>query len=426
MASTADQRWSLPALVRLSAYGFGVTGLVFALDTLILPTRVLAIAPENLKNSYLAVLGVGGLFLAGLTQVAIGRISDRTRSPLGRRVPYLLWGAAFGSLGLLGVGLAPGFLGLLGVWLFIQANINIGYGPYQALIRDLVPPNRIAAASSIKILSDAAGGVVFIKISGDLVGRYSESDSNSFLWLALALLAINLIVATGVTSLTVRARETLTDISRGVMNLPRLRVSGLHPQLTRFLVSRFLMIGAIAILQTYGLFFLRDVVELDNPAKALGNMILAVGGALALTVYPAGRVSDRVGRKPVVLAGAVGAALGGIVMLSATNQTQVLIIASVIGASVGAMLSAHWAMANDMSTSGREGEHIGLVTMAAVGGAVFAKALGPGVDLLNRLSSDAGYQVLLVGCAVLYMLGALVLMPVKVKLPDTVSSRETR
>ena len=276
MRTDTEQRWSLPALVRLGAYSFGVTGLVFALDTVILPTRVLAVAPENLKNSYLAALGVGGLFFAGLAQVVIGRVSDRTRSPLGRRVPYLLWGAAFGSLGLLGVGLAPGFLSLLGVWLFIQANINIGYGPYQALIRDLVPSNRISAASSIKILSDAVGGAVFIKISGDLVGRNSGSESSSFLWLALALLAINLMLATGVTSLTVRARETLTGISRGIMSLPRLRVSGLHPQLTRFLVSRFLMIGAIAILQTYGLFFLRDVVELDNPAKALGNMILAV------------------------------------------------------------------------------------------------------------------------------------------------------
>ncbi len=60
MASAADQRWSLLALVRLGAYGFGVTGLVFALDTVILPTRVLAIVPENLKHSYLRPWGSVG------------------------------------------------------------------------------------------------------------------------------------------------------------------------------------------------------------------------------------------------------------------------------------------------------------------------------------------------------------------------------
>ncbi len=93
---------------------------------------------------------------------------------------------------------------------------------------------------------------------------------------------------------------------------------------------------------------------------------------------------------------------------------------------VGTMLSAHWAMANDLSTSGREAEHIGRVTMATIGGAVFAKALGPGVDLLNRLSSDTGYQALLVGCAVLYIVGALILMPVKVEVSETGPSEEAR
>ncbi len=265
---------------------------------------------------------------------------------------------------------------------------------------------------------------MFIKISGDLIDRYAGSGSSSFLWLALGLLATNLILGTGITTLTVQAREDLAGFRSGRLSFPRLRVFGLHPQLTRFLVSRFLMMGAIAILQTYGLFFLRDVVGLDNPAQALGNMVLVVGSALALTVYPAGRLSDRVGRKPLVLAGALGAAIGGIAMLWAANQTQVLIIASIMGASVGTMLSAHWAMANDISTSGREAEHIGRVTMATIGGAVFAKALGPGVDLLNRLSSDAGYQALLVGCAVLYIVGALVLMTLKVEVPKTVPSKE--
>ncbi len=91
MGSNSGQNWSHLALVRLGAYSFGVTGLIFALDTVILPTRVLEIAPEDLKNTYLAALGVSGLLLAALVHLAIGRISDRTRSPLGRRIPFLMW-----------------------------------------------------------------------------------------------------------------------------------------------------------------------------------------------------------------------------------------------------------------------------------------------------------------------------------------------
>ena len=86
----------------------------------------------------------------------------------------------------------------------------------------------------------------------------------------------------------------------------------------------------------------------------------------------------------MVLAGAFGAAIGGIAMLSAANQTQVLIIASIMGASVGTMLSAHWAMANDISTSGREAEHIGLVHRACDPDRLMPDVLALAAELASR------------------------------------------
>ena len=55
------------------------------------------------------MLGVGGLLVAAVVQPLIGRLSDRTRSPLGRRVPYIVAGttAVCGSLVL--TLLAPNF-----------------------------------------------------------------------------------------------------------------------------------------------------------------------------------------------------------------------------------------------------------------------------------------------------------------------------
>lgn len=87
------------------------------------------------------------------------------------------------------------------------------------------------------------------------------------------------------------------------------------------MISRLVMIMAISSFQTYGLFFLRDSVGLDDPAAALGRMILVIAGALAIAVYLAGLVSDRLGRKPVVMVGAIGAALSTIWMLTASNST---------------------------------------------------------------------------------------------------------
>ena len=431
----AENYWSNLALLKLSALGFGISGVFLALDTVIMPVLVLAVASEGLKNTFLGVLGFSGLMVAALVQLAVGWFSDRTRSPLGRRIPYLLWGGIFSCVGIAGLGyatwylvsediaFAAKYLALIGVWLFIQLNVNIAYGPYQALIRDLVPVGRIGIAASLKILMDAAGVVTLIFISGRLIGHYTGADSIKWLWLSLGVLGGAVLLATTITSLTVRSRETRGASTIGGVGAAQQMRSGFHPHLIWFLLSRFLMLTAVFIFPTYGLFFLRDVVGLENPAQALANMVLPIGGALALSIYPAGWLSDRVGRKPVVLAGAVGAAIGAIAMLSADGALEVLIIATIIGASVGVLLSASWALANDLGTVGREAQHMGMVTIATVSGAAVAKIIGPGVDLLNRASPGWGYSGLFITCGALFLLGTLLLMPLKTEVRDAASSR---
>ena len=403
------ENWSSWDLLKLNSFSFGITGFILAMDTVILPVIVLTIAPEDFKNSYLAVLGISGLLMAALVQPAIGRISDRTQSPWGRRVPYILWGSAFAAMGLIGVRLAPNFSVLFGVWMFIQANLNIAYGPGMALIRDYVPLGRIGMASSMKIMSDAAGGAVMIAVSGALIGK--SGSPLDWEWLTLGVLAFALIVSVSITSVQASRRGPLAGGDQNAGPDPR---PVINPQMGLFLVSRLVMITAIASFPTYGLFFLRDSVGVDNPAEALGRMILVIAGSLAVAVYISGRVSDRVGRKPVVMVGAIGAAISTLWMVTAGDATEVLLIASVIGVSVGTLLSANWALANEMADQRQAGLHMGFVNLATIGGTAVAKLPGPGIDALNRVSEgDLGYRALLAGAAALFIIGALLLMPLK-------------
>jgi MFS family permease len=318
--------------------------------------------------------------------------------------------------------LAPNFGVLFAVWIFIQANVNIAYGPGLALIRDCVPLDRIGMASSMKILSDAIGAAVMIAIAGALIGK--TGSSIDWEWLTLGILAFLLMVGISVTTVQVSRRELNTPLNAQRRDIESSFRSVLNPQLGLFLISRLVMIMAISSFQTYGLFFLRDSVGLDDPAAALGRMILVIAGALAIAVYLAGLVSDLLGRKPLVMVGAIGAALSTMWMLTASNSTEALIIASVIGASIGVLLSANWALANELADEAQAGLHMGIVNLATIGGAAGAKMLGPGIDALNRIpgrSDDFGYQVLIAGAAGFFILGAILLMPLKTTGREAVS-----
>ncbi len=416
MSLSGHDTWSNLALLRLNAFGVGINSFFLGADTVILPVLVLVLAPDALKNSSVGLLGVSGLVVAGLVQVVVARFSDRTRSRLGRRVPYMICGCLIVCLGMVGIGFAPHFLLLFVVWLVVQAGINVGYGPYLALIQDLVPANRTGVASAIKILADAAGGVTFIWISTRVMGMYAFGAAIEWLWVALIILGINLIVATSISSVAVLRRQPARPRPADQTGTTGFRPPGLHPQLRWFLASRFMLVAPVAVFQAYGLFFLRDRVGLENPVVGLGNMILFVGSGIAVSAYLAEWGSDKFGRKPVLLAGSFGAAGSTWWMLSAGSATEVLVIATVIGLSVGALLSSNWALANDMGTSGREAMHMGVVNLATIGGAASAKLLGPGVDLLNSASPTSGYLALLMGCGTSFLVGGLVLLPVRADL----------
>ena len=413
----SETSWSSFALIRLNAFSFGFTGFMLAMDTAVLPVIVLSLAPEHLKNSYLAMLGIGGLLVAGVVQPMIGRLSDKTRSPLGRRVPYIVAGAIAVCGSLVLTLLAPNFVALFAAWMFIQANLNIGYGPGLALIRDLVPRSRVGVASSLKVLLDATGGLALITASAALIGQAGVSGLGpvqvyvNWEWAVLGLLVTAIIVSVAITCATVLARDP-SRRARPVRRRDDPPRPVLSPHFVLFLVSRLFMMTAIYAFPTYGLFFLRDVMEVSNPAQSLSHAIPTVAGSLAVAVYVAGWVSDRIGRKPVLIAGATAAAISTSWLLLVDTTGGLLITASVVGASAGTLLSASWALANEMADEQRAGTHIGIVNLSTVGGATIPRLFGPGIDLLNHTSEDLGYRALIAGCAVLFVAGALALLPV--------------
>ncbi|GAI32897.1 unnamed protein product, partial [marine sediment metagenome] len=181
-----------------------------------------------------------------------------------------------------------------------------------------------------------------------------------------------------------------------------------------FLVSRLLILMAFTTLQAFALYFLRDVVGVANPATATAQFsIVAVAGMLAV-VYPAGRLSDRIGRRPIAVASGLLGALG-IAFIFFFQHSYMIIMAcgGLVGISLGAFMSANWALATDLVAKGEEARYLGLTNLATAGGAALARLIGPVIDFFNASSPGLGYSVMLLACFTYFIVGALLLLKVK-------------
>ncbi len=433
-SAAGTQTWGKWALVRLNAYSFGLAGFILAMDTVVLPILVLEVAPEAAKNTLLGVLGLAGLVAAALVQVPVGWASDRTRSRLGRRLPYMLWACVCIPVALIALATPLTYSSLLVVWLFIQINSGIAYSPYLASIRELVPANRMGEAASIKTLLEALGGATVLSLAGLMVGHYAVPDAAYWLWMTLAMFAAVILVSATVTSLTIRRRMRIVGrvaaatFHRAAMAFPETTsMARLHPDLPWFVASRIAFMAAVVIFTTYGLFFLRDKVQVENPAQALGVAIIGIGGMLVLTTYPSGLLSDRIGRKPILAVGASIAVVATIAMMWVSTYLLAVLVASVVGGAVGIILTAHWAMANDLGTPGREAQHMGVVNLGTLVGAAGAKAIGPLPDLVAVwFGPGYGYTALLGASALFLIIGCLLLTRVRLSHPAILAEAATQ
>jgi len=407
--------------IKITVLGFALTALWQSLHTIVLPLRLLDFVVESQKNTYLGLLTFTGLVLAMAVQPIAGTISDRSGFNWGRRRPYVLIGTILAVLFLPGIGFSSSYAAIFIVYCLLQISSNTAQGPYQAFIPDLVPAGRRGLASGVKTLLEILGGVALMYPLALFMDRYAAGDEGYWLWLVLGALSLVLLGSMLATVLMVKEPPGV-----GGSRLPLLsnlyRSFHIDVKVNRdfvwFLVSRLLVFMAFATLQTFTLYFLRDVVGVANPAEATARFsIVAVVGMLA-AVYPAGYLSDRVGRRPVAVTSGLFSALGILlVFLFRENFTVIVICGGLIGLSSGAFMSTNWALATDLVAKGEEARYLGLTNLATAGGAALARLIGPVIDFFNAHSADLGYSVMLLTCFVYFVAGSLLLLKVRQRQP---------
>jgi len=233
--------------------------------------------PEAMKNSYLGYLAFTGLALAMLVQPVVGAISDRSGFRWGRRRPFILVGITLALVFLPGIGLWGSYAIIFGTYSLMQIAGNTAQGPYQGFIPDLVPEEKRGRAAGVKSLLELLGGVLVLRLAAYFMGHYSEGEGDWWLWLALGTLGFILLVTMLITLLTVKERPGVkglqTPLLAGIFKSFQINVRQ-NRDFIWFIISRGLMGIPGIILQTFILYYLMDVIGMENPAEAAADLLM--------------------------------------------------------------------------------------------------------------------------------------------------------
>lgn len=398
---------SYARLAALNAFPLGMSVFWNSVHPLLLPLLVSSLVAAGTENTWLGGITFLGLVLAMVVQPVAGAWSDRVVTKWGRRRPLMLLGT-LGSLPFaLGMGMATTLAWLLATYLLLQLVSNLVLGAYQGLVPDRVAPDRRGIAAGARNFADVLGVVIAALALPPLVSGGDPGPG-----FTIAILAY----AAGVTVTILSIREYPVEDPAGAPapqpGLSRVLTAMVfdprrHKPFAWLILSRLLFVIGLTTIQTFALFFIRDVLQPPSAVELWGTLTQAIGITILVITLPAGRLSDRIGRRPLIVLSALVASGGAVLFLFARDPLTVLVVGCLVGIGVGGFLAANWALAIDLAPPEEAARFLGLTNLATAGGAALARLVGPGIDAGNTLGPDFGYLGMISTVAACFFLAGI-------------------
>ncbi|MEU4721384.1 MFS transporter [Nonomuraea dietziae] len=373
----------------------------FAPLQVLLPEQIAVLAPDGKESALAWVTGAGAL-VAMLANPVAGALSDRTTSRWGRRHPWTLAGALGGGAAMVFLSFQTSVLGIAVGWCLAQAALNATQAALSAGVPDRVPVGQRGEVSGWIGVPQSVGVVLAVV----LVTVVATSTRSGYLLVGavVAVLVLPFVLTTKDPRLTER---------------PPFDPGQLWVRSADFFwawITRFLMMLGNAISTLYLLYFLTDEVGYERlfPGEKASDgllvLILLYTGAVVLTTVVAGVVSDRLGRRRllVTVSGLISAVPA--LMLAFWPQWPVVMAAAVVlGLGFGVYLSVDNALVTQvLPTATGRAKDLGVINVANSGPQVLGPVIaGPIVAGLG------GYPVLYLTAGGLALLGAALVWKIR-------------
>ena len=317
---------------------------------------------ETVTGAIMAADNVFALFLLPI----FGAFSDKVKTPIGRRMPFILMGTGLAFLFLLALPYADrteNFILFVGGLFLLLVSMGTYRSPAVALMPDLTPKPLRSKANAIINLMGAVGGVYTLIMIKFLVGK---GDRPNYYPLFLAV-GILMVVGVLLTFATIRENKLRKEV--GVESETEetqedgLKTSGPLPKdVKRSLIFILLSVAfwfiAYNAVTTAFSRYVSEVWGLEGGGYADCLMIATV--AAIISYIPIGMISSKIGRKKTILIGIV--LLGscfGVAGIYPTYHWTMVIFFAIIGFAWAAIGVNSYPMVVEMSKAGDVGKYTG-------------------------------------------------------------------
>jgi MFS family permease len=344
-----------------------------------------------------AIIGGEGVMALWVPLIA-GPWSDRLRTRIGGRLPFVIVGAGVAAVGLALVGLVGSIALVAATAAIFYAAYFVAYEPYRAMYPDLLDEDAVAGrAQSTQALARGLGTGCAL-LGGGLLLSVARP-------LPFALSALVLVAAVGAFVVLILRRglpRQAQEDAEGPAVIAR-RLPGLmkdHPALRAYFVANALWEMALAGLKAFVVLYLTIGLHYKLPTASL--MIGGVALIILIGAGATGKAGDKWGRIRVVKLALWGYGLGFLVLVFTTSRLLLALVLPFIAIGGGAVMTMAYAILMPLMPEEAHGALTGFYSLSRGVGIT----LGPIVaGILISLTSTGpftgtqGFQAMWIVCA---------------------------
>ena len=395
----------------IALYAIGYVGAYVALITPVVTT--LAIKIEDLdpvgKETSLGIIAAIGAFVAIFANLLAGALSDRTRSRLGRRRPWIIGGALGGVVALAIVGFAPNLLVVAVGWILAQLTLNMVLAALQALLPDQVPLAQRGRVSAVLGIAQQVSPLVGIGLA---LGVQPAGTPAMFLVTGIVGAALMILLAALIRDVP---HDPVEAFSFGQFIRSFSIARGKRYDFAWAWFGRFFVILGFAVYTTYQPYFITDRLGVPAEERIVQQLIalLVFSGVLTISALLCGRLSDRMGRRKPFVFGAAAVVSVGLVLLAVTDTLPAFYLAAaVMGVGIGAFFAVDLALITDVlpDKDHAAAKDMGIFNIANSLPQSVAPAIAP---LFLAIGGGGNYTVLFIVGAILAVIGAFLIAPIR-------------